>query len=821
MSFLLFFITYSLPTFFSPEKTDANNDLLYGQSLANSYPAGGKYATAYGKSKGRTEPIPFTSGSQAENIPADSRSLPPKYLSSLNNRPKLVKIVKAGKKPYQSVSLLLNRKSILSFEQLMQDISEAFRLPNHRSYKISRLYNAKGDEIKGVADFFRDQDSLVVGATLKNPVTGELLVEILEEVLPDSSLSRRLKIKQMKENVLKVDSGIENDDDVSSQELPSIAPPKARKSNKQREDKASKEKGTNLSGGDQNINVDNNTETKQRDIRSPEDEHLDAANDSSGGKAGDNRVNGKNARRKKVLEDKSSVDGKVVLTPRGPEEKQDQAVKASTKKNPAVQNDKERFENKKNRSPKKPVHIKGKRRENQSSVSKVQDEERKSLEGKENKKVEKPQKRKAIKEAERKQKKEESQKTKSTAKESKGERTDAPQRALDIDEKLESNEGIDLKDDDEEEAPEDVLAKLLSTTAQEEAERELYEGLQPPEKARESKTQESSIPEELDFIDQESKVDISSDFKVDLSSDFQVDLPSELQLDLQLGSEVDHEKGPLSGADFTGQDNLTDETVKDAGGGGFDIAKSETNTFDRLGIDEDDNKTDGNKFEHVGDRKVASASPNKDFEFSGKSGRFVIIPRTICSEKDVLEKYQLGEKVGDGNFADVHVGKLRNTGEEYAIKKVDKSKLKGKESMIENEIAILKEIDHPNIIKLYEEFETKNYIYLIMDYVRGGDLFDAIIDSVKFTEADASVMVRDLARALDYLHRMNVVHRDMKPENLLVNLTDDSKMQLKLADFGLAMEVVKPVYTVCGTPTYVAPEILAETGEKLLKIGKC
>lgn len=99
-----------------------------------------------------------------------------------------------------------------------------------------------------------------------------------------------------------------------------------------------------------------------------------------------------------------------------------------------------------------------------------------------------------------------------------------------------------------------------------------------------------------------------------------------------------------------------------------------------------------------------------------------------------------------------------------------------------------------------------------MDYVRGGDLFDAIIDSVKFTEADASVMVRDLARALDYLHRMNVVHRDMKPENLLVNLTDDSKMQLKLADFGLAMEVVKPVYTVCGTPTYVAPEILAETG---------
>ncbi|PIK46856.1 putative serine/threonine-protein kinase DCLK3 isoform X5 [Apostichopus japonicus] len=202
----------------------------------------------------------------------------------------------------------------------------------------------------------------------------------------------------------------------------------------------------------------------------------------------------------------------------------------------------------------------------------------------------------------------------------------------------------------------------------------------------------------------------------------------------------------------------------------------------------------------------------RDFEFSGKSGQFVIRPRQICSDREVLERYRLGEKVGDGNFADVHAGVLRSTGEEFAIKKVDKSKLKGKESMIENEIAILKEIDHPNIVKLYEEFETDDYIYLIMDYIRGGDLFDAIIDSVKFTEADASVMVRDLARALDYLHKMNVVHRDMKPENLLVNLTDDSKMQLKLADFGLAMEVVKPVYTVCGTPTYVAPEILAETG---------
>ena len=132
--------------------------------------------------------------------------------------------------------------------------------------------------------------------------------------------------------------------------------------------------------------------------------------------------------------------------------------------------------------------------------------------------------------------------------------------------------------------------------------------------------------------------------------------------------------------------------------------------------------------------------------------------------------------------------------------------------MIENEIYIMKSCNHHNIVKLYEEFETKDEVYLVTDLVKGGDLFDAISQSVKFNEKDSACMIQDLCEALFYMHSKNIVHRDLKPENLLVMRKKDDKISIKLADFGLAMEVNKPIYTVCGTPTYVAPEILSEIG---------
>ncbi|XP_068177982.1 serine/threonine-protein kinase DCLK2 [Antennarius striatus] len=178
----------------------------------------------------------------------------------------------------------------------------------------------------------------------------------------------------------------------------------------------------------------------------------------------------------------------------------------------------------------------------------------------------------------------------------------------------------------------------------------------------------------------------------------------------------------------------------------------------------------------------------------------------------ILEKYKVGKVIGDGNFAVVKECVERSTGKEYALKIIDKAKCRGKEHLIENEVAVLRKVKHPNIIMLMEEVDTSSELYLVMELVKGGDLFDSITSSAKYTEGDASVMVRNLAGALKYLHGINIVHRDIKPENLLVFENPDGTKSLKLGDFGLATLVEGPLYTICGTPTYVAPEIILESG---------
>ncbi|XP_066555859.1 serine/threonine-protein kinase DCLK1a isoform X1 [Amia ocellicauda] len=178
----------------------------------------------------------------------------------------------------------------------------------------------------------------------------------------------------------------------------------------------------------------------------------------------------------------------------------------------------------------------------------------------------------------------------------------------------------------------------------------------------------------------------------------------------------------------------------------------------------------------------------------------------------IAERYKVGRTIGDGNFAVVRECVERSTGREYALKIINKSKCRGKEHMIQNEVSILRRVKHPNIVLLIEEMDTYTELYLVMELVKGGDLFDAITSTNKYTERDASGMLYNLASAIKYLHSLNIVHRDIKPENLLVYEHQDGSKSLKLGDFGLATLVDGPLYTVCGTPTYVAPEIIAETG---------
>ncbi|XP_069941632.1 serine/threonine-protein kinase DCLK1 isoform X2 [Cherax quadricarinatus] len=151
----------------------------------------------------------------------------------------------------------------------------------------------------------------------------------------------------------------------------------------------------------------------------------------------------------------------------------------------------------------------------------------------------------------------------------------------------------------------------------------------------------------------------------------------------------------------------------------------------------------------------------------------------------VTSKYSVGRILGDGNFAVVRGCVCRKTKEEYALKIIDKTKCRGKEHMIESEVSILRKVSHPNIVSLIEEFHTSHQLYLVMELVRGGDLFDAIASATRYTEQDASSMVAE---------------------------RNNGGKSLKLGDFGLAVEVTEPLFTVCGTPTYVAPEILNESG---------
>ncbi|XP_072248238.1 serine/threonine-protein kinase DCLK1b isoform X2 [Leuresthes tenuis] len=181
----------------------------------------------------------------------------------------------------------------------------------------------------------------------------------------------------------------------------------------------------------------------------------------------------------------------------------------------------------------------------------------------------------------------------------------------------------------------------------------------------------------------------------------------------------------------------------------------------------------------------------------------------------IADRYKVGRTLGDGNFAVVRECVERATGREYALKIISKDKCRGKEHMIQSEVSILRRVKHPNIVLLIEEMDTHNELYLVMELVKGGDLFDAITSSNKYTERDASCMLFNLASAIKYLHSLNIVHRDIKPENLLVYEHHDGSKSLKLGDFGLATVVNGPLYAVCGTPTYVAPEIVAETGYDL------
>ncbi|XP_075014898.1 calcium/calmodulin-dependent protein kinase type 1 isoform X1 [Calonectris borealis] len=179
--------------------------------------------------------------------------------------------------------------------------------------------------------------------------------------------------------------------------------------------------------------------------------------------------------------------------------------------------------------------------------------------------------------------------------------------------------------------------------------------------------------------------------------------------------------------------------------------------------------------------------------------------------EDIRRIYDFREILGTGAFSEVVLAEEKATRKLVAIKCIAKKALEGKETSIENEIAVLHKIKHPNIVALDDIYESGTHLYLIMQLVSGGELFDRIVEKGFYTERDASALIRQILDAVKYLHDMGIVHRDLKPENLLYySLEEDSKIMI--SDFGLSkIEGCGSVMsTACGTPGYVAPEVLAQ-----------
>ncbi|CAI9098573.1 OLC1v1035243C1 [Oldenlandia corymbosa var. corymbosa] len=178
---------------------------------------------------------------------------------------------------------------------------------------------------------------------------------------------------------------------------------------------------------------------------------------------------------------------------------------------------------------------------------------------------------------------------------------------------------------------------------------------------------------------------------------------------------------------------------------------------------------------------------------------------------NLVGKYQLSRTIGEGTFAKVKLAINTANGQHVAIKIIDKQMVIKNNliSQVSREIRTMKLLHHPNIVRIYEVIGTKTKIYIVMEYVPGGQLSHKLSYLKRLSESDARKFFHQLIDAVDHCHWRGVYHRDLKPENLLL----DSKGNLKVSDFGLSALKKKPdclLSTACGSPSYVAPELLSD-----------
>lgn len=177
----------------------------------------------------------------------------------------------------------------------------------------------------------------------------------------------------------------------------------------------------------------------------------------------------------------------------------------------------------------------------------------------------------------------------------------------------------------------------------------------------------------------------------------------------------------------------------------------------------------------------------------------------------ISKNYKIDKEIGSGTFGKVYLGEHIPTKSSIAIKVLDKTKITDRSDFerVCRELKISQTILHPHLVQLYDMLETENHIFLIMEFLAGGELYDYIVSKRRLTEPETFLYFIQIVSAIDYLHKLNIVHRDLKPENLLL---DKEKKIIKLVDFGLGRfyDMNAKVDTACGSPCYAPPEMLSK-----------
>ncbi|XP_016109730.1 serine/threonine-protein kinase MARK2-like isoform X13 [Sinocyclocheilus grahami] len=179
---------------------------------------------------------------------------------------------------------------------------------------------------------------------------------------------------------------------------------------------------------------------------------------------------------------------------------------------------------------------------------------------------------------------------------------------------------------------------------------------------------------------------------------------------------------------------------------------------------------------------------------------------TTADDQPHIGCYRLLKTIGKGNFAKVKLAKHVLTDKEVAVKIIDKTQLNSSSlQKLFREVRIMKVLNHPNIVKLFEVIETDKSLYLVMEYASGGEVFDYLVAHGRMKEKEARAKFRQIVSAVQYCHQKCIVHRDLKAENLLL----DADMNIKIADFGFSNEFTlgNKLDTFCGSPPYAAPEL--------------